>query len=73
MQLDGLLVYSVLGEEIGDLESLIALQLDDLTHLLILDKSTVARKFLRKKSQQTPMLRHHRATAMAMYLLEGLE
>lgn len=51
MQLDGLLVYTVLGEEIGDLESLIALKLDDLTHLLILDKCAVAGKFLQDKSQ----------------------
>lgn len=46
MQLDGLLVNAVLGEEIGDLESLIALELDDLAHLLILDKGAVAGKFL---------------------------
>lgn len=40
---------ALLGEELGNLHTLITLELDDLTSLFILDESAVASKFLRKQ------------------------
>ena len=47
MDLDGRLLQAVLDEESRDLGTLVALQLDDLTHLLVLDKGAVAGELLR--------------------------
>ena len=46
VDLDGALRDALLNEECGDLQPLVALQLDDLSSLLILNESTVAGKFL---------------------------
>ena len=46
MHLDGGFLQTILDEEGGDLGTLISLELDDLAHFLIVDKSTVASEFL---------------------------
>lgn len=46
MQLDGRPGDPFLGEEVGDLDSLIALELDDLAHFLVVNEGSVAGKFL---------------------------
>jgi len=46
VQLDGGLWDPLFSEEVGDLDPLITLKLDDLTHLLVVNESTVASKFL---------------------------
>jgi hypothetical protein len=46
VKLDRRLGDALLGEEAGDLEPLIALELDDLAELFVVDKSTVACKIL---------------------------
>jgi len=46
MHLDGGFLQAILDEEGGDLGALVSLELDDLAHLLIIDKSTIASKFL---------------------------
>ena len=46
MHLDGGLLQTIVDEEGGDLGTLISLELDDLAHFLIVDKSTVASEFL---------------------------
>ena len=47
MDLDGLFLDGQLGgEELGDLEPLVALELDDLAHLGVLDDGAVAGKVL---------------------------
>lgn len=46
MQLDVSLRDSLFRKEVGDLDSLITLKLDDLTHLLVVNESAVASKFL---------------------------
>ena len=45
---DGGLVHAILDEEGRDLGPLISLKLDNLTHLLVVNKSTVAGEFLGK-------------------------
>jgi len=46
MHLDGGLLQAILDEEGGDLGTLVSLELDDLAHFLIVDKSAVASEFL---------------------------
>ena len=46
MQLDGRPGDPFLGEEVRDLDSLIALELDDLAHFLVVNEGPVAGKFL---------------------------
>jgi len=46
MHLDGGLFQAILDEEGGDLGTLVSLELDDLAHFLIVDKSAVASEFL---------------------------
>jgi len=46
MHLDGGFLQAILDEEGGDLGALVSLELDDLAHFLIIDKSTIASKFL---------------------------
>jgi hypothetical protein len=46
VDLDGRLLQAVLDEKSRDLGTLVALQLDDLTHLLVLNKGAVAGKLL---------------------------
>lgn len=46
MQLDGVLRNALLREEFDNLEPLITLQLDDLTHFLVVDECTVTSKLL---------------------------
>ena len=46
MHLDGGFLQTILDEEGGDLGTLISLELDDLAHFLIVDKSAVASEFL---------------------------
>ena len=46
MHLDGGFIQAVFDEEGGDLGTLVSLELDDLAHFLIVDKSAVASKFL---------------------------
>lgn len=46
VQLDGVLRNSLFGEEGGDLEPMVTLQLDDLSHLFVLDERPVTGKFL---------------------------
>lgn len=48
VQLDGVLRYSLFGEEGGDLEPMVTLELDDLSHLFVLDERTITGKFLDK-------------------------
>ena len=48
MHLDGGFLQTILNEEGGDLGTLISLELDDLAHFLIVDKSAVASEFLSK-------------------------
>ena len=49
VNLDSRLRDPFLGEEIRYLESLITLELDDLTHLLVVDEGAVAGEFLISK------------------------
>lgn len=51
VQLYGVLRNAIFREEIGDLEPLITLKLDDLTHLLVFNESAVAGKFLKWRQQ----------------------
>jgi hypothetical protein len=46
MHLDGGFFQTILDEEGGDLGTLVSLELDDLSHFLIVDKSAVASEFL---------------------------
>jgi hypothetical protein len=46
VQLDGVLRNALLREEFDNLEPLITLQLDDLTHFLVIDECTVTSKLL---------------------------
>ena len=46
MDFNSRLVDAVLDEEIGDFGALVALELNDLSQLLIFDESSVACKFL---------------------------
>lgn len=46
MHLDGGFLQAIVDEEGGDLGTLISLELDDLAHFLIVDKSAVASEFL---------------------------
>ena len=46
MHLDSGFLQAILDEEGGDLGTLISLELDDLAHFLIVDKSAVTSKFL---------------------------
>jgi len=47
VHLDGRLLDTILGEEVGDLGTLVALELDNLAHLLVVNKSAVAGEFLK--------------------------
>jgi len=49
MQLDGRLRNSLLDKEIGDLDSLISLELNDLAKLLVVNESAIASKLLLKR------------------------
>ena len=46
MHLDGRFFDAVLNEEIGDLATLVSLELDDLTQFLVVNESAIAGKFL---------------------------
>ena len=46
MQLDHALWKTLFGKECGNLESLVALKLNNLTHLFVIDESSVTGKFL---------------------------
>lgn len=46
MQLDHALGKTFFGKECGNLESLVALELDNLTHLLVIDESSVTGELL---------------------------
>ena len=46
MHLDRGAVDAVLDEEVADLDALVALELDDLPHLLVVDEGAVAGEFL---------------------------
>ena len=46
MDLDSVFFYAIIDEEVGDLGTMVSLELDDLTHFLMIDKSTIASKFL---------------------------
>ena len=46
MQLDGGLGDTLLGQEVLNLDPLVALELDNLTSLLIFDEGTIASEFL---------------------------
>ena len=46
MHLDGGFLQAILDEEGGDLGTLVSLELDNLAHFLIIDKSAVASEFL---------------------------
>jgi hypothetical protein len=46
VQLNGVLRNALLREEFDNLKPLITLQLDDLTHFLVVDKGAVASKLL---------------------------
>jgi len=52
VDLDGRFLQAVLDEEVGDLASLVALKLDDLTHLLIFDEGTVTGELLLERLQE---------------------
>lgn len=52
MHLDGRLLYSIFAKEVGNLGALIPLELDDLSHFLIVDESSVASEFLFKGLQK---------------------
>ena len=46
MYLDSRFFDTILDEEIGDLAALVSLELDDLTHLLVVNESAIAGEFL---------------------------
>lgn len=52
MDLDLGLVNSIFDQEGGDLGSLITLKLNDLTHLLVINQSSVAGEFLEKSERR---------------------
>jgi len=54
MQLDGVLGDTLFGQEVLNLNSLVALELDDLASLLIFDEGTVASKFLLEGLEELP-------------------
>ena len=70
MDLDGALRDALLNKECGDLQPLVALQLDDLSSLLILNESTVAGKFLSVAVSQCDVLRD---ASKRIYLLKCLQ
>jgi hypothetical protein len=47
VQLDGGLGNPLFSEEVGNLDPLITLKLNDLTHLLVVNESTITGEFLR--------------------------
>ena len=59
---------ALVGQEIGYLEPLIALELNDLAKFFVVDKSTVACKILQKSS---PLCQRGLCGANGAYLLEG--
>lgn len=54
MNLDGILRHAFFDEEVGYLDTLITLELDDLTGLLILNERAVASEFLTRGWCQPP-------------------
>lgn len=65
---DSGLVDFVLDEERRDLGPLVALQLDDLAHLLVVDEGAVAGEFL-----LCPFINESRDQRQSVYLLERLQ
>ena len=53
MHLDGRLLYSIFAKEVGNLGALIPLELDDLSHFLVVDESSVASEFLIRSKVRT--------------------
>jgi len=52
MQLDGVLGDTLLSYEVLNLDPLVALELDDLASLLILDEGTIASEFLLERLEE---------------------
>jgi len=51
VQLDGVLGDAQFGQEVGNLDPLVTLELDDLAGLLIFDEGTVASEFLSDRTK----------------------
>ena len=56
MQLNSVFRDALFGEEIGNLDPLVTLKLNDLTHLLIVNEIAVASKFLQNLVSQRPKI-----------------
>ena len=70
MHLDGGFFQTILDEEGGDLGTLVSLELDDLSHFLIVDKSAVASEFLARLFRAQGI---DRKKTIDANFLEGLE
>jgi hypothetical protein len=52
VHLDGGLFNSILDQEVGYLAPLVTLELDDLTHLFVVNKGAIAGKFLEQVDER---------------------
>ena len=73
MQLDGALGNALLDQKGLNLEPLVALELDDLASLLILDEGTVASEFLSDRAKSVLGIGNPRSSLGWTYLLESLQ
>ena len=65
MHLDGGFIQAILDQEIVGLGTLVSLELDDLAHFLIVDKSAVASEFL---SRSIKLIDRHMKPLMLTFL-----
>ena len=63
MQLDGVLRDALLGQEVLNLDPLVALKLDDFASLLVFDEGTVASEFLSDRTRSAWVEHGNRQTA----------
>jgi len=54
MQLDRALRNALFSQELGNLKTLIALELDDLARLFVVDEGTIAGEFLQTSRKRLP-------------------
>jgi hypothetical protein len=73
MQLDGALGNALLDQKGLNLEPLVALKLDDLASLLILNEGTVACEFLSDRAKSVLGIGNPRSSLGWTYLLESLQ
>jgi hypothetical protein len=72
MQLDRVLLNSLLGQELEDLGSLIPLELDHSPHVFIFYQCTIARKLLQITVSPPPQKRPCTSNAYLLELFENL-